>query len=219
MRKLIVLLAIAAVVVGDQVARVYSQSKLAEQAAAYYPPSTASDATIRSFPFLGRLLVGGDIPRVTVGMENLRANFILIRRFEIDLHDVELDRGELLLGRVRVTDIGTGRIEALVDGSSLSRAVGADLRFGDESVEIHKRVAGRDIFARARVTVSKNVVRLQPTSVVGVGLPASAFALTITIPGADLWPCQAEVEAVQDGLQVGCRIQDVPPALVQVLQN
>jgi DUF2993 family protein len=219
MRKLTVLLFIAALAVGDQVARVYAQNKLAEQAAAYYPPSTTSDATIRSFPFLGRLLVGGDVRQVKVGMENLRANFILVRRFEIDLRDVELDRGALFRGEVRVTDIGTGRIEALVDGPSLARAVGADLRFGDESVEIHKRVAGRDLFARARVTVARNMVRLQPTSVVGVGLPASAFALTITIPGADLWPCRADVEAVPEGLQIGCRIQDVPPALVQALQN
>jgi hypothetical protein len=220
MRKLVVVVVIAAgaLVVGDQAARVYAQSKLAERAAAYYPPSTASDASIRSFPFVGRLLVSGDVPDVKVGMDNLRADVVLIRRFELDLHDVVVDRQALFKGRVEITGIGSGRIEALVDGSSLARAVGEDLRFHDGGVEIHKRVGGRDVFARGRVTVAKNALRLEPTSVQGAGLPASAFTLTIQIPGSDLWPCAAQAQSVEGGLRVSCTVEHVPPALVRAAQ-
>lgn len=220
MRKLVVLSIVAGVLLaGDQAARAWAQAKLAEQAAAYYPPSTRSDAAIRSFPFLGRLLVQGDVPEVNLGMDNLRADVVLVRRLDLNLRNVEIDRGALARGKVEVADIGSGRIDAFVDGPSLAKAVNADLRFHEGGVEIHKRVAGRDVFARGRVSVSGNAVRLQPTSVQGVGLPASAFALTIRIPGVELWPCPAEVQMVEGGLRVGCRVKDVPPVLVQAAQN
>jgi hypothetical protein len=220
MRKLVVLLIVAGVLLaGDQAARVYAQSKLAERAAAYYPPSTAADASIRSFPFVGRLLVMGDVVEMKVGMENLQADVILIRRLDLDLRDVELDRNALFRGRVELIDIGSGRIDALIDGPSLAKAAQADLRFHEDSVEIHKRVGGADVFARGRASVSNNVLRLQPTSVQGVGLPASAFALTLRISGPEILPCDAVAEPVEGGLLVGCNVKDVPPSLVRAARS
>jgi hypothetical protein len=104
MRKLVTLALMAVVVVAaDVLARGWAESELAAQEAAYYPPSSVSSAEIHSFPFLGRLLVGGD--------------------------DVKVDRSELFSGRVRVLDVGSGRVEALVD-SPLARAAAAALRRG-----------------------------------------------------------------------------------------
>jgi hypothetical protein len=220
MRKLVVVLVIVGVLLGaDQAARVYAQSKLAERAVAYYPPTTAADASIRSFPFLGRLLAVGDIDELRVGMENLRADVILIRRLDLDLRHVELDRGALLRGEVELIDIGAGRVDALLDGPSLARAAGADLRFRENSVEIHKRVGGADVYARGRASVSNNVLRLQPTSVQGVGLPASAFAVSIRLPGPEILPCDAVGEPVEGGLLVGCTLRDVPESLVRAART
>src|SRR5437588_6177407 len=52
-----------ALIVGDQAAKGWAESKLAERAAAYYPPGAGSSASIHSFPFLGRLLVSGSVDR------------------------------------------------------------------------------------------------------------------------------------------------------------
>lgn len=214
-RKLVVLAVVSGVlVVADVAARSWAESKLAEQAAAYYPPSGESSASIRSFPFLGRLLVGGDVPEVFLRMENLRADILTVRRLALDLSGVEVDRGELFAGRVRVLDVGAGRIEALVDGSSLARAVGLDLRYADGEVEIHKTVRGVDVSARGRVTLEGNRLTIVPTSVQGLGIPAAAITVTYDIPGAELLPCQAEVRPVPEGLLVACAVDDVPPALV-----
>jgi hypothetical protein len=215
-RKLVVLGVLAgALLVADVAARSWAESKLADQAAAYYPPSGTSSASIRSFPFLGRLLILGDVPGVSVRMEDLHADLLTVRRLELDLVDVNVDRGELFAGRVRVRDVGAGRIEALVDGSSLARAVGLDLRFADGEVEIHKTVRGVDVSARGRVTLEGNRLHIVPTSVQGLGLPATAFTVTYQIPGAELLPCQAEVRPVPEGVLVACAVDDVPPALVQ----
>ncbi|HEY3239773.1 MAG TPA: LmeA family phospholipid-binding protein [Acidimicrobiia bacterium] len=216
MRKLVVLAGLSvALVAADFAARAWAEAKLAEQAAAYYPPSSASSASIRSFPFLGRLLVLGDVPEVSLRMENLVAGILTLRRLEFDLRDVKVDRGELFAGRVRVVDVGAGRVEALVDGSSLARAVGLDVRFTEGEVEMHKNVRGTDVSARGRVTLEGNRLRIVPISVQGLGVPASAFSVTFDIPGAELLPCQAEVRLVPGGVLVACAVDDVPPALVQ----
>jgi hypothetical protein len=215
-RKLVVLAVLSGVLLAaDFAARAWAEAKLAEQTAAYYPPSSASSASIDSFPFLGRLLVGGDVPGVSVRMENLRAGILAVARLELNLTDVKVDRGELFAGRVRVVDVGAGRMEALVDGASLARAVGLDLRFTDGEVEIHTTVRGVDLSARGRVTLEGNRLRIVPTSVQGLGLPAAALTVTYAIPGADLLPCEAEVRPVPEGVLVACAVDDVPPALVR----
>ncbi len=214
-RRLVVLVVLAAALVAaDLAARAWSESKLAEQAAAYYPPSGTSSATIHSFPFLGRLLVAGDVSEVVLRMEDLRAGIVVVRRLELDLRDVTLDRRELFAGRVKVVDVGAGRIEALVDGSTLARAVDLDVRFSDGEVEIHRRVRGVDVSARGRVTLEGNRLRIVPTSVEGLRLPATAFTVAYDLPGAELLPCSAEVRPVPEGLLVSCAVDDVPPALV-----
>jgi hypothetical protein len=216
MRKLIVLAVFAGVLVAADIgARSRAEAELAEQSAAYYPPSSASSASIESFPFLGRLLAVGDVQHVSLRMENLRAGILTVRRLEFDLSDVEVDRSELFAGRVRVLDVGAGRIEALVDGASMAQAAGLDLRFSDGEVEVHRNVRGVDVSARGRVTLEGNRLRIVPTSVQGLRLPASAFSVTYDIPGVELLPCEAEVRPVPEGLLVACAVDDVPPALVQ----
>lgn len=216
MRKLVVVAVLAGTLfAADVAARSWAEAKLAQQAVAYYPPSSAASASIRSFPFLGRLLLFGDVPGVSVRMENLRADLLMVRRLEFDLRSVRVDRGELFAGRVRILDVGAGRIEALVDGSSLARAVGLDLRFSDGEVEIHKQVRGVDVSARGRVTLEGNRLRIVPISVQGLGLPATAFSVTFDIPGVRLLPCQAEVRPVAEGLLVACAVDEIPPALVR----
>jgi hypothetical protein len=214
-RRLVVLVVIAgALVAADLAARSYAESSLAEQAAAYYPPSGRSSASIESFPFLGRLAASGHVPEVSLRLEDLVAQILTVRHLQFDLSDVTLDRSELVAGRVRVLDIGAGRVEALLDGGSLARAVGLDVRFTDGEVEVHRTVAGVDVSARGRVTLEGNRLRIVPTSVQGLRLPASAFTISYDIPGVELLPCPAEVRPVPEGLLVACAVDDIPPVLV-----
>jgi hypothetical protein len=199
----------------DQVARSWAEAKLRERAAAYYPPATSASASIRSFPFLGRLAVQGLVPEVRLTMDDVRFETLLVRSLRLDLHTVEIDTGELVRGRVRVLDVGQGRIDLRIDGASLGRAIGADVRLMDGSVEVHKRAGALDVVARGQVTLEGNTLRLQPTSVEGAGVPASAFAVTYEIPGSKLPPCRAEVRVVPGALLAGCTFTGVPESLVR----
>jgi len=208
-----------ALVVADQAAKGWAESQLAERAAAYYPPGAGSSASIHSFPFIPRLLFTGDVPRVDVNLDDLRIQAVLVRRLSLHVADVKLDRDEVFRGRVHVRDVGEGKIVATVDGPSLAKAIGADVRFtqaGD--VEVHERIQGVDVKARGKATFKGNVITVTPTSVQGLNVPASRFAITYKIPGVELLPCEAEVKISKDTAVLSCNVVDIPAALVQAAQ-
>jgi hypothetical protein len=206
-------------IVGDQAAKGWAESKLAERAAAYYPPGAGSTASISSFPFVGRLLFLGSIPRVEIDLDGLQVAPVVIRHLSLRVSEVKLDRGELFGGNVRLEDVGRGTIEATVDGPSLAGAVGVDLRFAPGEVTVRRRIQGVDVVARATVTVKGNLVTVTPTSVQGLSVPLSRFAISYRIPGTELLPCQADVEIRKDALVLACQVTDIPAALVQAAQR
>jgi hypothetical protein len=206
-------------IMGDQAARGWAESKLAERTAAYYPPGSGSSARIHSFPFLGRLLFLGSIPRVDIDLDDLQVEAVVIRKLSLQVSDVKLDRAELFSGVVHLADVGQGRIVVTVSGPSLAKAVGVDVRFTPGEVQVHKRIQGVDVTAKGKVTVKGNLVTVTPTSVEGFNVPASRFAISYLIPGTELLPCQANVEVIKDGLVLACDITDIPPALVQAAQT
>ena len=209
-----------ALIVADQAVKGWAESKLAERAAAYYPPGSGSSASIHSFPFIPRLLFTGEVPRVDVNLDDVRVQVVLVRQLSIHVSDVKLDRDELFRGRVHVRDVGRGTIVLTLDGPSLARAVGADVRFtsaGD--VEVHERIRGVDVRAKGKLTVKGNVITVTPTSVEGRSVPASRFAINYRIPGTELLPCQAQVKVIRDAVVLSCDVVDIPAALVQVAQS
>jgi len=206
-------------VVVDQSAKGWAERKLAERAAAYYPPGSGSSASIHSFPFIGRLLFSGSVPRVDVNLDDLRIQTVLIRQLSIHVSDVKLNRSDLFHGRVHLDHVGQGKIVATIDGPSLARAAGLDLRFTPGEVSVHEKIQGVDVTAKGKVAVKGNVVTVTPTSVEGLNVPASRFAVSYRIPGIEILPCQADVKIVQNGIVVSCNVVDVPPALVQAAQS
>src|SRR5438132_1249205 len=115
-----------ALIVGDQAAKGWAESKLAERAAAYYPPGAGSSASIHSFPFLGRLLVSGSVPRVDVTLDDLHVDPVLIRQLSIHVSAVKLNRSDLFHGRVHLDDVGAGKMVATIDGPARARAAGVE---------------------------------------------------------------------------------------------
>ena len=223
MRKWILLViptvVLLVLIVADQAAKGWAESQLAERAAAYYPPGSGSSASIHSFPFIGRLLFSGSVPRVDVNLDDVRIQEVLIRQLSIHVSDVKLNRSDLFHGKVHLDDVGEGKIVATIDGPSLARAAGLDLRFTPGEVQLHERIQGVDVTARGKVAVKGNVVTVTPTSVEGLNVPASRFAVSYRIPGIEILPCQADVKIVQNGIVVSCNVVDVPPALVQAAQS
>ena len=163
MRKWIILVfptvILLALIVADQAAKGWAESKLAERAAAYYPPGAGSSASIRSFPFIPRLLFTGQVPRVTSTSTTCGSRRCSSAGCRSVSSEVQLDRDEIFRGRVHVRDVGQGTLAVTLDGPSLARAIGADVRFtsaGD--VEVRQRIEGVDVKAkgssRSRATPS-----------------------------------------------------------------
>ena len=222
MRKWIVLVIptviLLAFVVADRAAKGWAERQLADQAAAYYPPGSDSSASIHSFPFIGRLLFFGSVPRVEVTLDDVRFQAVLVRQLSLQVSDVKLDRAEIFSGNVRLDDIGQGQIVATLDGPSLAKAIGFDLRFKPGEVEVHQKIQGVDVVAKGQVSVKGNVVTVTPTSVQGLAVPLSRFAISYRIPGIEILPCQANVKIIQNGVTLTCQVTDVPAALVQAAQ-
>jgi LmeA-like phospholipid-binding len=210
---------VLALIVGDRAAKGWAESKLAERAAAYYPPGSGSSASIHSFPFLGRLLFSGSVPWVDVNLDDVRIEAVLIRQLSIHVSEVKLARGELFHGGVHIDDVGQGRIVATLDGPSLAKAIGVDVRFTPGEVQVHQKIQGVDVTAKGKVSVKGNLVTVTPTSVEGLAVPPSRFAVSYRIPGIEILPCQADVKVVQNGVVLACNVSDVPAALVQAAQS
>jgi len=210
---------VLALIVGDQAAKGWAESQLAERAAAYYPPGSGSSASIHSFPFIGRLLVSGSVPAVDVNLDDVRVDPVLIRRLSIHVTGVKLNRSELFHGKVHLDRVSSGKIVATLDGPSLARAAGADLRFSPGVVTVHQKISGVDVTAKGKVTVKGNAVTVTPTSVQGLDVPPSRFALNYRIPGIEIFPCQADVKIIQDAVVLDCTVGDIPPALLQAVQS
>ena len=223
MRKWILLVVptviVLALIVGDQAAKGWAESQLASRAAAYYPPGAGSSASIHSFPFIGRLLFSGSVPRVDVNLDDLRIETVLVRQLSIHVSDVKLSRSELFHGRVHLDDIGQGRIVATLDGPSLAKAMGVDVRFTPGEVEVHQKIQGVDVVAKGKVTVKGNLVAVTPTAVEGLSVPPSRLAISYRIPGIEILPCPADVRIIQNGVVLACNVSDVPAALVQAAQS
>jgi hypothetical protein len=208
-----------ALVVGDRAAKGWAERQLAERAAAYYPPGAGSSASIHSFPFLGKLLFLGSVPKVDVNLDDLDFGGVVVKQLSLRVSDVKLDRAELFSGRVRLLDVGQGRMVVTVDGPSLAKATGVDVRFSPGQVEIHQKIQGVDVVAKGKVTVKGNVVTVTPTSVQGLNVPLNRFAISYKIPGIEILPCQADAKVIRNGVTLSCDIVDIPAALVQAAQS
>jgi hypothetical protein len=208
-----------ALVVGDRAAKGWAERQLAERAAAYYPPGAGSSASIHSFPFLGKLLLLGSVPKADVNLDDLNFDGVVVKQLSLKVSKVKLDRAELFSGRVRLLDVGQGRIVATIDGPSLAKATGFDVRFTPDQVEVHQKIQGVDVVAKGKVTVKGNVVTITPTSVQGMNVPLSRFTVSYKIPGIEILPCQAAVKLIRNAVTLSCDVVDIPAALVQAAQS
>jgi hypothetical protein len=201
-RKLLALGIVLAVLAGlDQGARVFAENKLEERARAEVRSAASVDASISSFPFLGRLLVSGSVPRVEVRAERSALSDLLTGAVDVDLRGVELERDALFSGRVRLQGINGGTITVELDAAALGRALKLPVSIAGGEVRV--TLAGRTVSARAAVDAGALVLDV-----------AGLRTFRVPIARNALVNCTAvAAEVAGSTIRLTCPVDEVPPAL------
>lgn len=203
MRKLVGLGVLVALLgVADQGARVVAEGKLASRAREAAGGPDSARATIKSFPFLGRLLASSSVPRVEVRVTGATAGPVRLAAVEVVGTGVTLDRGAMFAGDVRLEDIEGGVVTVELDGPSITEVVDLPVTIADGTV----RVGAGQVAVNADVTVNPSgslVLRLR-------GLPA----LTVPLVRTPLIPCAATTVSVEgDRVRLSCEVDELPAVL------
>jgi hypothetical protein len=207
-RRLILLGVVLAALVGaDVVARGYVETTVNTRAKAEAPPDTSISASIRGFPFLPRLLLGSEVKRADIHIQNIKADVLAFAVVDINLWGVHLDRGRLMNDRkARITAIDHGTVTATVTADALGDALRVPVKMADGVITV--RVLNQQVTVTPKVTNG----RLTLTGALG-------RSFSLVIPSTDFVPCVGEVSVEEGRMRLSCEIHDVPPALLDAVQN
>ena len=111
---------------GELVAKGLAERQLRDRARDAVPGATGGDAEIRSFPFVGRLLVDGSVPYVRVRVNHVGAGRVAFTFVQVELEGVHLDRNQLIRHRkVRLTSLDRGTATAEISDIGVRTIPGA----------------------------------------------------------------------------------------------
>lgn len=197
----LLLLVLVLLAVADVTARTVAQDELADRLHAAVPGATATGAEIRSFPFLPRLALAGDVPEVDARVHGVTVRGLTFDVIQVDLHGVQLDRDQLVRDRrVVLEGIERGRVRAEVTDTALSEVLGVPVTLEDGRATV--TVAGRQVGATLAVRDNRLVV-----GGVGVSLPG----LDLVAP---LLPCVANADVEPGRVVLSCDFTEVPRELL-----
>lgn len=160
---------------------------------------------VSSFPFLFRLVAGGEVERIDVEVDDLTESGVTFSSVEVGLERLVVDRREARARRLVVESIDRGTATVVLDEAELSRLLGVDVTLGAGTVTVLGVTFGAPAL---NVSGSELVLGLA-----GVG------AVTIALPTADLVPCVLDVAVVPGALELTCTLDEVPPLLTRVALN
>lgn len=192
---------LGAVVAADLILRKAAEEELAARVRQEVPDAGATSARIRSFPFLGRLLVSGDVSEIDARVDDVTVEQLLFDFIAVRLHGVEVDPDSLLgERRVVLKRIDRGQVRAEVSEQALVDVLGlpVTLEEGRASVEI----LGQEVSADVAVREGRLIVS---------GLDISLPALDLTGP---LLPCVSNVEILSGRLAMTCDFAEIPRELL-----
>jgi hypothetical protein len=210
--KLQILVIVLVVLVGgllilDVVVRGRTEQALAAAVEAKVPETQGTTATIDSFPFIGRLLVQGTVPTVTVRAAQTRVGPLTLHDVAVTVHDVDVDLAGAVGGNLRISSIGSGTLAARVLQSDLSGRVP-----GVRVVLVPGRadVIGPGGVKGELVTTKPGVLTLRV---------AGRTVDDLALPQSGLLPCAPRVTIVEGALELGCSFTKVPDALLAATQG
>ncbi len=182
--------------------RTVAESQLRKRVEAASPPAGAASARIESFPFLGRLLLSGDVSRIRVAVADVTVEGLTFARVALDLSKVTFDRDRLLSQQqVVLESLERGAAVAEVTQEHLSERLGVTVTL--EAGRARVLVAGQTVTATA--SVRHNTLRL---AVAGLSVPA------LQIPRLPLLPCVADAEILPGRIRLTCSVDQVPAELL-----
>ena len=121
----VLFLVVAVVVVGALIADVVlknrAETALAEVVTTRVAQTTGVRAKITSFPFVGRIIASGHVPKVVVTAQNSEVGDIALSDVRVQVEDVEMDRDAAMDGRVVVKSIGRGTVQADLRQDQINR--------------------------------------------------------------------------------------------------
>jgi hypothetical protein len=204
-RKLVVLVVVAAFLTGvDVVAKNAAEGQIEKRARVEAGGSASAAADIKSFPFVGRLLVSGRAGDITVTLHDVTASALQFTTVRIALVDVKLDKAKLFKGKAEITHIDKGTITVGLSASDLSKQAHVPVTISKGKVFV--TVAGRTLGAVPAVS-AEGSLRLSVEGLPAVNLP---------IPRTRLISCPVSRVNVREGeLLASCDITEVPPALLR----
>jgi DUF2993 family protein len=205
-RKLLVLVVVglAVLVAVDIATRVAMEHQLEQRIDGYVPNSGAS-VTIHGFPWLPRLVAGGQVSEITARASQVSQGAFVLNDVVVTVTGVRIDRHLLTEHRqLEIVSIGTGTVTADMTQATFDTLVGAPVVLG----------AGR-----AKVTVEGVSVTAQVSVVNGqLQLNAAGLPVSVPIPAIPVLPCLAQVTVVPGHLVASCTFHTIPAALKTALQ-
>jgi hypothetical protein len=202
LRRLIALIVgVAIIVAGLAVADIWTrhkvQSVVADHIDSQFPGSHATVA-ISSFPFVGRLITSGTVPKLTVDVNGVQVDGVTFGAIDLVVHQLKVDKSQLTSAKVVLESISSGSVTAQLPQASIDQKLGQDLSLGAGTVSLD------GVTVTPVVTVSANEVNL--------GLPGLP-SVSVPIPQLSLLPCVGAAVIVPGALQVSCALTSLPPAL------
>ena len=206
MKKVAILGAVVALLgLADLFVKGMAEGEVAAKVERSVEGAAGVEADIDSFPFLGRLLVSGEVPELELRVDEITGRSLAITDMVVRMEGVVLDRSRLTSGKAEVTDIDRGSVELTIDAGALARAVPAEVQLSLTGGRLSATVRGRAI-ASVELTVNEQgalVLQIPPLPAVAIG-----------IPGNTLLPCRPDVALVEDQVHLRCEFDEVPEALL-----
>ncbi len=205
LRKLVLLLAVVALLVAaDVAARRAVEGQLEENIRREVPSAHNPRVELDSVPFLGRLALFGRVRTVRAWVDDLEVSDLRFRRVSVELHDVKVDRGRLVADqRLDLEAAGRGTAAAELTQAALRDALDG-LPVVLEEGRIGATVRGVEVTVEA--SIRDGVLRL---SAGRLSIPP------ISLPKLPLLPCITDAEAGPGVLRLSCRVSEVPQELLR----
>ena len=208
----VLLLLVAVVAVGalvfDVILKNQAETELTAEVARRVPGTTGIESTISSFPFVGRLLVSGKVPKVVVTAQHAASEPVALSDVRVEVLDVEMDTAAARDGRVVVRSIGRGSVKADVRADQINprlpRGFQVELQDGKAAVR------GPASTQAELVATPEGAIQLRV---------AGRSLLDIPFPKTDLLPCAPTASFVRGAVRLACSFDEVPELLLDVVQS
>ena len=205
-RRLLVVIVVlgAALVGGDVYGRHWAEGQLRARIGAAVPEAQNVTASIRSFPFVGRLATAGEVQGVSAHAGPVTEGSITFASIDVSLRGVKLDRKVLAQDRVvRLVGIDTGLVSAVMTAEQLSQALGG-LPLTLTPGHVQATLQGTTV--TAVVSLTSNELRLAPA-----GRPV----ISLRIPTNALLPCSASAQVLEGRILLTCVLRAVPAGMIE----